>query len=350
MLRRFAGAFLVVFGLALSGTAWAITGTITGQVNGQAVKSGTVTLVQVSQGGNVKRYNVPINPATNKGTANVKLREGDRLYYSLDGGLNGKPVTQEEFKNGVPIDFSTGVGPIPQPSPPNYNTGLPGGLPPGTPYNPSNPATWTGFYIGINGSGGTFDQRIDEKLTGTDKVSDTLNNTKGMAGVGLNAGYDFGGLGIPGVTVGPTGSINYFGQSNNQVFSSGMFVGTRTNWIADLGAKAAYWSEDRSKSIYGVVGLELVNYDLQGNLSGPTFAVNRTAAGFFAGAGVEYTRPEWRMGNGQWTTFGQLTFAWFCGDTVHMAPFSPSFDYTTRIDQVRASAGFLYRFGAPPPL
>lgn len=339
MLRKFAGAFLVVFGLALSSTAWAITATVTGQGTGTAVKGGTLTLVKQTPKGTVTRHSGRINPTTHTATVPVNVKKDDKLYASLDGGLTGKPVTEEQLTGGVPIDFSTGVGPIPQPTP-TYSQ---------TPYMPPVPVRvydWNGFYIGGGGSFSNFDQRITEHPTGTDIISNRLLDTKGMGGFSINAGYDFGGLGVPGVTIGPTGSFNYFGQSNNHLFSGEFFLGTKTIWTADLGGKIAFWGPDRRTSIYGLAGLELANFDLQSNFTGPIISVNRTATGWFAGAGVEYA-PGWRMGDGQWTTFGQLTFSEICGDLVRMPPFSSSFDYSTHFTQVRATVGFNFRPGGP---
>jgi hypothetical protein len=344
MLRKFVWAFLVISGVVLSGAAWAITATVTGQGTGQAEKGGSLTLVVHSQSGKSHTYSGKINPTTHRATVPVVVKKGDTVYASLDGGLTGKPVTEKEINEGIPINFSYGVGPIPPPS--TYTGTPPTGYTPG--YS-SVPYTWTGFYIGGQGSFSSFDQRITERPAGTDMVSNRLVDTRGMGNVGINAGYDFGGLGVPGLTIGPTGSFNYVGQSNNHEFSGGFFLGTRTNWTADLGGRVGYWGPDRLMSIYAVGGLELVNYDLQSNFTGPVLAVNRTATGAFIGAGVEFTRPEWRMGNGQWTAFGQATYSWICGDTVHMPVFSPAFDYSTRSDQIRVSLGGNYRFGGQWP-
>jgi hypothetical protein len=347
MLRKFIWAMFIACGVVFSGAAWAITTNTTMTSGGQPIKGQTVTIVTQHPGGRTQTFTGKTHPTTGKLTVTgVPAKKGTLYWVSLDGGLTGKQVTREQLDGGVPIDYSTGVGPIPQPS--TYTGNPPTGYTPG--FTPGyTPYVWSGYYIGGQGFGGTFDQRITERITGTDIISNRLNNDKGMGGVGIITGWDFGGFGIPGVTIGPTGSFNYVGQSNNQVFSGGFFLGTRTNWTADLGGKVEYWGPDRLMAIYAVGGLELTNYDLQSNFTGPTLAVNRTATGWFAGAGVEFTRPGWRMGNGQWTGFGQLTFSSFCGDTVRMPAFSQGFDYTTQINQVRASAGLIYRIGAPPP-
>jgi hypothetical protein len=340
MLCKFVGAFLVVSSLILSTNAWAITATVTGQPTGQAEKGGTFTVVKQTPSGQVTRSSASINPTTHRATVTVKVKTGDRLYGSLDGGLTGKPITDEQASGTVPIDFSYGVGPIPQPL--TY-TGVPGGVPIGTPYDRFNPSTWTGFYIGGQGSGFTDDQLIYEYITGTKTISSTLQNSKGMGSVGVIAGNDFGLPGMIGATIGPVGSFNYVGQSNNNVFSNGAFIGNKTIWIADIGLKGEYWREDHLLGAYAKAGAEILNYDLQSNFTGPILMVNRTTVGAFFTAGVEATRPDWRWGNGQWTAFGELTFVYMPFDTVSMPVFSRGFDYASQNNQVRATGGFLYR-------
>jgi opacity protein-like surface antigen len=341
MLRKFIWAMFVVSGVVFSGAAWAVTTNTTMTSGGQPIKGQQITIVAQHPSGRTQTFTGTTHHTTGKLTVKIPAKKGTTYWVSLDGGKTGRRTTLEELESGVPID----VGGFMEPIPSTY-TGTPGGYTPG--YAPT-PYTWSGFYIGGQGSFSSVDQRITEHPTGTDIISNRLLDTKGMGGVGLNAGYDFGGLGIPGVTIGPTGSFNYFGQSNNHVFSNGFFLGTRTNWTADLGGRIAYWGPDRRTSIYGVAGLELADIALQSNFTGPVLSVNRTATGWFAGAGVEYTRPDWRMGDGQWTTFGQLTFSELCGDLVRMPPFSTGFDYSTHFNQVRATVGFNYRPAAPPP-
>jgi hypothetical protein len=345
MLRKFMGACLVVFGLILSGNAWAITATVTGQSTGQAEKGGTFTVVKQTSTGKVTHYTGHINPTTHKVTVHVPVKKGDTLYGSLDGGLTGKPLTDDNINGTVPVDFSTGVGPIPQPGTSTYTS-----APPYTPYLiVSNPLPWNGFYIGIQGSGGSTDQRIIERLTGTDTISNTLSNNKGIGSVGINGGYDFGGFGMPGATIGPNVAFNWIGNSNNQVFSNGSFIGVHYNWNVDIALKGEYWNEQHTMAIYGLAGARILDYDLQSNFTGPVLSVNRTTAGFLFGVGGEATRPEWRWGNGQWTAYAQLTIAYIDSDTVRMPPFSTSFDYTQRFTQVEATGGFRYRLWAPPP-
>ena len=211
--------------------------------------------------------------------------------------------------------------------------------------------TWSGFYIGLQGSGMAWDQRINERIAGTHIVTNRLTDYREAGGIGVVGGYDWGLSGLPGITFGPTASFNYIGQSNNHNFAGGFFIGTHINWNATIGGRLGWQVNDRFQ-LYGLGGVEFSNYDLRSNFAGPVIAVNRTVTGWFAGGGVEYSQPDWRTMNGRWTAFGQLTYSEFCGDLFRMPAFSPAFDYKVGSEQVRATAGFTFRpdwFAAPPP-
>lgn len=220
---------------------------------------------------------------------------------------------------------------------------------PGTPHMPSRGYNWTGFYLGVQGSGTAWDQGITERIAGTHTVTNRLQDFNTAGGIGVVGGFDWA-PGMSGWTIGPVASFNYIGQSNDRTFAGGFFIGTHINWNATLGGRLGWQVNDRIL-LYALGGVEFSNYDFRSNFTGPVLAINRTATGWFAGGGVEYTQQDWRTANGQWTAFGQMTISEFCGDPFRMPVFSPGFDYRIASDQIRATAGFTFRpnWGAPPP-
>jgi opacity protein-like surface antigen len=199
-----------------------------------------------------------------------------------------------------------------------------------------------GFYFGLQLSGSpAWDQRITERIAGMRFVTNRLYDTQQAGGVGVVGGFDWN-PGFYGMTFGPVASFNYIGQANDHTFTGGGFIGTYLNWNATIGGRLGWRANDRIL-LYATGGAEFMNYDFRSNFTGPVLSINHTATGWFAGGGVEYTQPDWRTMNGQWSAFGQITYSEFCGELFRMPAFSPGFDYKVASDQVRVTAGFTFR-------
>jgi outer membrane immunogenic protein len=282
-------------------------------------------------------------------TKRVKTDQSGRVKVTYDDRIVDRATATVEFAwyapgrgtvtREVPLS-SLGWGPV--------DLSQPGTVP--TTASPRAPVyTWTGFYIGVQGSGTAWDQSITERIAGTHTVTNRLNDYNTAGGIGVVGGFDWA-PGLSGVTFGPVASFSYIGQSNDHTFAGGFFIGTHINWSATLGGRLGWQVNDRIL-MYAVGGAEFLNYDFRSNFTGPVLSIGRTATGWFAGGGVEYSQPDWRTANGQWTVFGQMTVSEFCGELFRMPAFSPGFDYRVASEQVRVTAGFTFRpsWGAPPP-
>jgi opacity protein-like surface antigen len=205
-----------------------------------------------------------------------------------------------------------------------------------------------GFYFGGQGSGSLNDQAIRETIAGTRIVSNRLYDTKNMGSFGVVAGWDFPAGSWP-VTFGPFGSANYVGQSNYRYFGMSS-IGLYTNWYAVVGGKLAV-QISRYAALYALGGVEFRNYDFNINFALKS-SDNRTAVGWTAGAGTEFTQQNWRLGNGQVMGFAQGTYSEFCGEIFRMPLGSSGFDYKTRVGEFRFTGGATWRpnFSSVPPL
>lgn len=242
--------------------------------------------------------------------------------------LRRRGIPLSYFGSGMPIDVAMPASPyVPV-------AGTPYPYVPGTPFN------WSGVYIGGQGSGIFNQQNTVERWAMTNVVSNRLNDFQNMGSIGILGGYDFwypGG----GVTLGPFASWNWVGQSNNHDFASG-FIGTRTNWFADVGGKLAVPVSPYA-SIYARGGVEFKNYDFNIDFGGPKTSLNRTATGWMAGFGAEVTQQDWRFWDGQVMAFGEIEYARFDRETFRMPVSSPLFNYGICSDEFRFMAGIVWR-------
>lgn len=351
--RRF--VVLVAMACIWPAAAWATvveTGT-TVTNNGQPIAEQTVTVKikqpdrpRVTQTSTVVRKRTVV-------TRQVRTDRSGRVAFTYDDKIVDRETATVEFTwntpggrvtREVPLS-SIGWGPVDL-SQPSVTT--PTVASPGTPYRPGQ-FQWSGFYIGGQGYWNASDQTITERIAGTDIVTNRLVDTGQAGGIGALAGYDFGIAGS-GMTIGPVASISYVGQTIDRNFAGGFFIGTHTNWVANIGGRLGWQVNDRMQ-LYALGGVEFANYDFRSNFTGTVLSVNQTATGWFVGGGVEYSQPDWRTMNGRWSAFGQLTYTEFCGELFQRPPFSPAFDYNVGSEQIRATVGIIFRpsWGAPPP-
>ncbi|QPF91071.1 outer membrane protein [Bradyrhizobium commune] len=340
--------------LALSSAAHAVVNDtdVTAKKPDTEQSSTTITLTGKTSTGEPTHHSYKLHLDKHHATARKHIPADNKTdvrkttaYFDVLVETIGKPpyttqVPSEVVQNGGTITLPDGTTLQFQPT----GGSMVGGMTPITPV----PYTWSGFYIGMNGSGAFSNPMIRERITGTMTTTSRLNDSDVLGGIGVQGGYDFGGFGLPGATFGPFASFNYLGQSVDHGFPGGSFIGTHYNWTADLGVKAGYWVTPRAQ-LYALGGVEFLNYDLESNFTGPVLRESHTATGALVGIGAELTRPDWHMGNGQWTAYGQATYSWFCGDTFRAPLFSPGFDYNVRSNQMRIAVGFNYRPGAAPP-
>jgi outer membrane immunogenic protein len=354
MARKLSGVISVVLAILWPGAALAVyqetETTVTDQ--GKPIPEQTITVTIKQPTGTTQTSTAVRMRVVQK--KRVKTDQSGRLKVTYDDKLVDRATAIVEFAWYVPgrgvvtrevALSSLGSAPVDLSQPGVVTTTAS----PRTPYVPARVYNWSGFYIGGQGSGTAWDQGITERIAGTHTVTNRLNNYNTVGGIGMVGGFDWA-PGMSGLTIGPVASFNYVGQSNDRTFAGGFFIGTHINWNATLGGRLGWQVNDRIL-MYAVGGVEFSNYDFRSNFTGPVLAINRTATGWFGGGGVEYTQPDWRSANGQWTVFGQVTLSEFCGDLFRMPVFSPGFDYRIASDQVRATAGFTFRpnWGAPPP-
>lgn len=353
MARKSLGGIVAVLAILWSGAALAVyqeTETVVTD-QGKPIPEQTIT-VTIKQPGGTTQTSTVIRKRVIQ-TKKVKTDQSGRLKVTYDDRVVDRATATVEFTwyapgrgvltREVPLS-SLGLSPVDLSQPGVVTTTA-------SPRAPSTPPpyTWSGFYIGGQGSGIAWDQRITERIAGTRIVTNSLGTYNPAGGIGVVGGFDWA-PGLWGMTIGPVASFNYVGQSNDNNFAGGFFIGTYMNWNATLGGRLGWQVNDRIQ-LYAVGGAEFSNFDLRSNFTGPVLSINRTATGWFAGGGVEYSQPDWMTASGRWTVFGQMTVSEFCGELFRMPVFSPGFDYRVAGEQVRATVGFAFRpnWGAPPP-
>lgn len=351
---------MVVAACCWSAAAWATvveTGT-TVTNNGQPIAEQTVTVkIKQPDRPRVTQTSTVVRKRTVQ-TQRIRTDRSGRIAFTYDDRTVDRETATVEFTwympgggavtREVPLS-SIGWGPVDLSLP---SVPTPSGSP-DAPYTPVRyVGEFAGFYIGGQGSGMAWDRRITERIAGTDIVTNRLDDYRKAGGIGLVGGYDWAIGGTSGLTFGPVASFNYIGQSIDHTFAGGFFIGTHINWNATIGGRLGWQVNDRFL-MYATGGVEFTDFDLRSNFTGPVLSLNRTATGWFAGGGVEYSQPDWRSMNGRWAAFGQITYSEFCGEDVRMPAFSPGFDYRVASNQVRATVGVTFRpswgYAPPPP-
>lgn len=198
--------------------------------------------------------------------------------------------------------------------------------------------SWTGFYIGVNFTEKVETRKIYEyNLAG--RQTDLFEEQQPMPGVGGFIGYSMPINAWPGVVFSPFLSGTYFGQDNNHYFSPTSFVGTRSNWELDLGARLGYFPA-KYAYFYGLGGVSFLNYDYNMNFgSGPVTNTNRNALGGMVGVGLEWSNQNWTAGGVRFWPYLQVTGKFYEKNYVNMPVTLPSSNFGIDSTSVQFSAG-----------
>ncbi|MBX9776947.1 MAG: tail fiber domain-containing protein [Xanthobacteraceae bacterium] len=187
---------------------------------------------------------------------------------------------------------------------------------------------FVGFQVATNH--GSLD--LTERLAATGTVTNRLAASGFRGRVGFNAGYGFGGDSLragPGdgsVRIMPFLSAEFSNETVRHTFSNGAFIGTKTNWVATVGARVGFVAAPATL-IYGVGGVSVINQDLEINFGGPVTPESRTRAGASVGLGFGY-HPPWMQGFGApVSVFGEYQRTWWQDSHLTMPAASPAFNY-----------------------
>jgi opacity protein-like surface antigen len=205
------------------------------------------------------------------------------------------------------------------------------------------------FYVGIEGLKNTGDQRIVESVADTGTVTNRLQRREDPLGVGIVVGYNVAPWNN--IVVGSFASFDYLRQTINHTFAGGTFIGSTTNWVATLGAKAGF-AVSPGVVVYGLTGLGVLNETLNINFGGPVTSSNKTVPGFVLGGGAEW-RPAMLQGWGRPVAlFVQYQHTWWDEAKLDRPAASPLFNYDYKRDDNTIRFGFNIYFNgtsAPPP-
>jgi hypothetical protein len=331
MLRRFIWAFLVVFGVVLSSSAWAITTNVTITGGGQPLKSTLITLHVHVPGKPPRTYT---GKTDHNGVLRTVIKIPERpevtINLSLDGGIPTPELPLSRLVDGGTIEVGGGG-----------NTYIPF-----TPGDPNIPLEISLYLTKTDGC-----LRWSEFSRST---MDPTNDGKAChdpVGGGVSLGVPV--MLSPGFKVMPFGSIDWPNTTVNFTFPSGFSLGTTSNWSGMLGVKAGPMVAPGAW-VYGVVGVSALNERLTLNFPAGVSSRTTTVPGLTLGVGGAI-KPAWLQGMGRPVSlFAELDFTWWDNATFKAPVTSPGFNYNFGRNDAVLKAGVSIAFGGdnrpPPPL
>jgi hypothetical protein len=191
--------------------------------------------------------------------------------------------------------------------------------------------------------------RVKSKETSaaTGAVTNQFSDDGDPIGGGVVAGWNFA-LANNWI-VGPFASFDWLRQTVNHTFPAGFYLGTTTNWIANLGGRAGYLVTP-DWQIYGLAGAAWLNESLNINFPAGFSTKNATVPGFTLGLGTEYQPASWAVAGHPISLFAQYQHTWYADATFTMpTPASPGFNYAFRRDDDTLKVGVIVHLSPPAP-
>jgi outer membrane autotransporter protein len=165
-----------------------------------------------------------------------------------------------------------------------------------------------------------------ETSAATGAITNQFDDTGDPIGGGLVAGYNFTPWSNNWV-VGPFASFDWLRLTINHTFPTGFYLGTTTNWIANLGGKAGYMVAPNWQ-VYGLAGAAWLNESLNINFPAGFSSKNATTPGFTLGLGTEYHPATWQVAGHPVSLFAQYQHTWYANANFNTpTPASPGFNY-----------------------
>jgi hypothetical protein len=210
---------------------------------------------------------------------------------------------------------------------------------------PKQTAYLGGGHFGIELTKNSGRVRSTETPVGSDDPSFQAIDSGDPLGVGIVAGYNLRPWNNS-IVVGPFGSFDYLKQTINHNFAGGQFLGTTTNWFANLGVKAGAVTAP-GIYVYGLAGVAWLNHDLNVNFA-TAASSNVTTPGFTSGIGAEYQPQTWQLSGHPVSLFAQYQHTWWDKANFTRPASSPSFNYAFRREDDTVKLGVNFYFGANP--
>jgi outer membrane autotransporter protein len=170
-----------------------------------------------------------------------------------------------------------------------------------------------------------------ETSAATGAITNQFSDTGDPVGGGLVAGYNFTPWNNNWV-VGPFASFDWLRLTINHTFPTGFYLGTTTNWIANLGGKAGYMVAPNWQ-VYGLAGAAWLNESLNINFPAGFSTKSATTPGFTLGLGTEYHPSTWQVAGHPISLFAQYQHTWYANANFNTpTPASPGFNYAFKRD------------------
>src|SRR5579863_131724 len=149
-----------------------------------------------------------------------------------------------------------------------------------------------GFYLGGELIKTWGRVKSTETSAATGAVTNQFSDSGDPLGGGIVGGYNF----VPWTNwvIGPFASFDWLRLTINHTFPGGTYLGTTTNWIANLGAKAGYMVAP-GWQVYGLAGAAWLNESLNINFPAGFSTKTTTTPGFTLGLGTEYHPSTWQV-------------------------------------------------------
>jgi hypothetical protein len=243
---------------------------------------------------------------------------------------------EEAFRNGR-VHLLNGVNAVRYPCPPPSTVFTPGGSQVG----------WSGGYFGGEIIKNGARVKTTETSAATGAVTNQFSDDGDPVGGGILAGWNFAPWNNN-IIVGPFVSVDWLRMTVNHTFPAGFYLGTTTNWIVNVGAKAGFVVTP-GVYLYGLAGAAWLNQDLNISFAPGLSAKNTTTPGFTLGLGGEYHPASWQLFGHPVSVFVQYQHTWY--DTANFntpMPASPLFNYAFKRDDDTVKLGVNVYLSAPP--
>jgi opacity protein-like surface antigen len=191
---------------------------------------------------------------------------------------------------------------------------------------PPQTALSNGLYLGGELAKNWGRVRSTETLAATGDVTNQFTDSGDPIGGGIVAGYNFAPWNNNWI-ISPFASFDWLRLTINHTFPGGTYLGTTTNWIANLGAKAGYMVAPNWQ-VYGLAGAAWLNESLNINFPAGFSTKNTTTPGFTLGLGTEYHPSTWQVAGHPISLFAQYQHTWYANaNFTTPTPASPLFNY-----------------------
>jgi hypothetical protein len=203
------------------------------------------------------------------------------------------------------------------------------------------PFNWSGFYIGVNGSGNFNTLGQTERFKMNNVVTNDFSDSSTAIGGGFSAGYLFAPWNNN-IVVGPFASVDFPNQSTDHTVPGGFFLGQTTNVIGTVGAQGGVVAA-QGVLIYGEFGAAFADIDQKLNFSGPATSVNKTVTGANLGIGAAFQPANWQIAGNPVAVVAQYNHV-FLPRTTFDNPGSPLFLYSNQSDIDQFKIGVRVQF------